>query len=148
MSVRTGAVWLSPRHRPNRSWRTGTSGPRRARCCRPNRFCTRSGVGVRPMPTPATWRARRRLRSIPATPEVLDHYRGVLADEPGGELVQAVAAGVGDSGVEFHDSGLGVAPPLRGHLSRALVGADTAGVLAPQATQLRGGYLQVARVGG
>src|SRR3977135_4674638 len=67
-----------------------------------------------PQPTPATWRARRRLRSIPATPEVLDHYRGVLADERGGELVQAVAAGVGDSGVEFRDAGLGRAPPLRG----------------------------------
>jgi hypothetical protein len=36
------------------------------------------------------------VRSIPATPEVLDHYRGVLADEPGAQLVQAVAAGVGD----------------------------------------------------
>ena len=82
-----------------------------------------------PQPTPATWRARRRLRSIPATPEVLDHYRAVLADEPGGQLVQAAAAGVGDSGVEFRDSGLGLAPPLRGHLSRALVGADTPGRL-------------------
>jgi hypothetical protein len=87
------------------------------------------------------------LRSIPATPEVLDHYRGVLADEPGGQLVQAVAAGVGHGGVEFRDAGLGRAPPLRGHLSRALVGADTAGGLALQATQLREGDLQVARVG-
>jgi hypothetical protein len=45
-----------------------------------------------PQPTPATRRARRRLRSIPATPEVLDHYRAVLADEPGGQSVQAVTA--------------------------------------------------------
>jgi hypothetical protein len=32
----------------------------------------------------------------------------VLADEPGGQVVQAVAAGVRDSGVEFRDAGLGL----------------------------------------
>jgi len=47
-------------------------------------FCTRSGVRSSPQPTPAMWRARRRLRSMPAT-SVLDHYRAVVR-ESGGEL--------------------------------------------------------------
>jgi hypothetical protein len=81
------------------------------------------------MPTPATRRARRRFFSMPATPEVLDHDRGVGPRESGGQLVQAVAAGVGDGGVQAGDAGLGRAPPLRGHLARALVGADTPGRL-------------------
>jgi hypothetical protein len=84
----------------------------------------------------------------PSDVEVFDHYRAVLADEPGGQLVQAVPACVGHGGVQAGDAGLGRAPPLRGHLSCALVGADTAGGLALQATQLREGDLQVARVGG
>jgi hypothetical protein len=71
----------------------------------------------------------------------------VLADEPGGQVVQAVAAGVRDSGVQFRDAGLGRAPPLRGHPSRALVGALTTGRLALQATQLALGDLQVLWVG-
>ena len=87
------------------------------------------------------------MRSIPATPEVFDHDRAVLADQAGGELVQAVAAGVRDSGVEFRDAGLGRAPPLRRLLSRALVGADTPGGLPLQAAQLALGDLEVARVG-
>jgi hypothetical protein len=87
------------------------------------------------------------LRSIPATFRFSGHYRGVLADEPGGQVVQAVAAGVRDSGVQFRDAGLGRAPPLRGHPSRALVGALTTGRLALQATQLALGDLQVLWVG-
>jgi hypothetical protein len=72
---------------------------------------------------------------------------GVLADEPGGQVAQAVAAGVRDSGVQFRDAGLGRAPPLRGLLPGALVRADTPAGLALQATQLLEGDLQVARVG-
>jgi hypothetical protein len=63
------------------------------------------------MPTPAMCRASRRLRSIPATP-VFDHDRAGAAYQAGGQAVQAVAAGVRDSGVQAGDTGLGVTPPL------------------------------------
>jgi hypothetical protein len=66
------------------------------------------------MPTPAMCRASRRLRSIPATPEAFDHDRAGAAYQAGGQAVQAVAAGVRDSGVQAGDTGLGVTPPLRG----------------------------------
>jgi hypothetical protein len=83
----------------------------------------------------------------PGDVEVFDHYRAVLADEPGGQLVQAVAAGVGDSGVECRDSGLGRAPPLRGLLPGTAVRAGTARRLPLQPPQLPLRYLQVAGVG-
>src|SRR4030081_2785718 len=92
MSVRTGAVWLSPRHRPNRSWWTGTSGPRGARWSGPSRFCTRSGVGVRHA-DPGDMAGEAPVFQHPGDVEVFDHDGAVLADEPGGQLVQAVAAG-------------------------------------------------------
>jgi hypothetical protein len=47
---------------------------------------------------------------MPATPEVFDHDRAVGAHQAGGELVQTVAAGVGDSGLQAGDAGLGVTP--------------------------------------
>jgi hypothetical protein len=87
------------------------------------------------------------LRSIPATPEVLDHDRAVLADQAGGQLVQAIAAGVGHGGVQAGDAGLGLAPPVRRLLAGPAIRADTAGGLPLQATQLPLGDLQVFRVG-
>jgi hypothetical protein len=60
----------------------------------------------------------------PGDVEIFEHNGAVLADDPGGQVVQAVAAGVRDSGVEFRDSSLGCAPPPRGqHLSGAFVRA-------------------------
>jgi hypothetical protein len=87
------------------------------------------------------------LRSIPATPEVFDHDRAVLADQAGGQLVQAVAAGVRDSGVECRDAGLGATPPRRGLLPGTAVRADTARRLPLQPPQLPLRYLQVPGVG-
>jgi hypothetical protein len=91
--------------------------------------------------------ASRRLRSIPATPEVFDHDRAVAAHQAGGELAQVLAAGVRDSGVQCRDTGLGLAPPRRGDLPGPPIRADTAGRLTRQATQLTLGDLHVAWVG-
>jgi hypothetical protein len=77
----------------------------------------------------------------------LQHDRAVGGHQAGGEFLQAVAAGVGHGGVQFRDSGLGLAPPLRGLLLGPPIRADTAGGLALQATQLALGDLQVAWVG-
>jgi hypothetical protein len=61
--------------------------------------------------------------------------------------VQTVAAGVRVSGVQPGDTGLGLAPPLRGDLPGPPIRADTAGRLALQPAKFPLRDLQVAWVG-
>ncbi|MEO6088556.1 MAG: hypothetical protein ABIQ18_36135 [Umezawaea sp.] len=83
----------------------------------------------------------------PGDVEVLDHDRAVSADQTGGQLVQAIAAGVRDGGVQARDASLGALPPPRGLPSGTAVRADAARGLALQAPQFSLRYLEMAGVG-
>jgi hypothetical protein len=67
--------------------------------------------------------------------------------EAGGELLQAVPAGVRDGRVQRRDAGLGAPPPPRGLPPDTAVGADAAHGLAVPPPQLSLRYVEVTRGG-
>ena len=135
--ARTGPAWFSPRRSPSRSSRTDTSGRPRAAGRRSTRSCTPVGGGVSANPASAMCRASRRLREHPGHVEVFDHDRAVFAGEPGGELVQAVAAQVRDPGVRPGEPGRRALPPVRRPPAGAPVRAGPARQRAGRARRSR-----------
>ena len=126
--VQRQAVAGRPRT-PNTPSTTGTSGRRRPGRGRTTGTCTPACPAAPASAASEMARARRVVAEHVADLQVLDHDRLVLADEPSRQLVQVVAAPVGDPGVHPGDLAGGPSPgsPTRAACGPAPVAPGRAG---------------------
>ena len=121
-SAPTGAAWLSRARSPSRSSTTG----RRCRPGRasrpPRRSCNRAG-GAAPPARVGDAAGEAVVAQHPGDVQVLDHHRPIGAGQGAREVVQGVAAQVGDLGVRLGEPAAGLLPAL-GRLAAAAVGGE------------------------